>query len=504
MRPVPIAAYAFNEGAGTTAGDASGNGRTGALTNATWTAAGKYGGALSFNGSSSRVTVADAAALHLSTAMTLEAWVKPSAAGSADWQAIIYKAYDAHFLATLPGAASVPTAGGTVAGGLVQVTSPSGLPANTWTHVATTYDGATLRLFVNGAQVASQPATGRLDDSSSPVEIGGSAIDGGPFAGLIDDVRIYNTALTAAQIQSDMTTPIASAAPAAVAPATSDATSAGVGASVTDPPVATTAPAARAAADGAQPPLRLLTWNVNGGHNRAGAANVDAQVALMVSSGAQVIALQGVTISTAADLSSLYQWKLEAATQPAVERAVDPRAARPGAGAPGRQPVADPAADRGCGDDGVRQRADESDPAGCQARRRLDCGRGQRRHRAHRDHAAGGRRHAAGRATDAAGRLDGDRPDAAPDRRRFPAAADRRGVWPAGERLQRRVDGDRQAGARADADRARRRRPAGSTTGSPSCNDPAHHAQQHLGHRDVAQHPSRGRHRRHRAVRPTL
>ena len=57
-----------------------------------------------------------------------------------------------------------------------------------------------------------------------------------------------------------------------------------------------------------------MTWNINGGHNRAGAANVDAQVALMVSSGAQVIALQAVTISTAADLSALYQWKLEAAT----------------------------------------------------------------------------------------------------------------------------------------------------------------------------------------------
>ena len=57
-----------------------------------------------------------------------------------------------------------------------------------------------------------------------------------------------------------------------------------------------------------------MTWNVNGGNNLAGLPNVDAQVALMASSGAQVIALQGVTISTVGDLSALYQSKLENVT----------------------------------------------------------------------------------------------------------------------------------------------------------------------------------------------
>ena len=57
-----------------------------------------------------------------------------------------------------------------------------------------------------------------------------------------------------------------------------------------------------------------MTWNVNGGNSLAEAPNVDAQVALMVSSGAQVIALQGVTISTVGDLSALYQSKLENVT----------------------------------------------------------------------------------------------------------------------------------------------------------------------------------------------
>ena len=59
--------------------------------------------------------------------------------------------------------------------------------------------------------MASQPATGPLSGSTSPLEIGGSVTDGGAFAGLIDDVRVYNTALTAAQIQTDMTTAVGSA-----------------------------------------------------------------------------------------------------------------------------------------------------------------------------------------------------------------------------------------------------------------------------------------------------
>src|SRR5262249_58041849 len=73
-----VAAYNFNEGAGVQTSDASGQGHTGTLSNATWNAAGKYGSALSFNGTSAWVTIADAAALRLTTRMTPEAWVRPT------------------------------------------------------------------------------------------------------------------------------------------------------------------------------------------------------------------------------------------------------------------------------------------------------------------------------------------------------------------------------------------------------------------------------------------
>ena len=70
-----------------------------------------------------------------------------------------------------------------------------------------TYDGSAVRLYVNGTQVASTAKTGNIATSTNPLTLGSDAIYGQYFAGLIDNVRVYNTALTAAQIQTDMTTP---------------------------------------------------------------------------------------------------------------------------------------------------------------------------------------------------------------------------------------------------------------------------------------------------------
>ena len=95
--PTPVAAYAFDEGSGTTVTDLSGNGNNGTLANTTWAATGKYGKALSFNGTSSRVTIPDSASLHLTSGMTLEAWVNP-ATTTAAWRDVIYKGNDNYYL----------------------------------------------------------------------------------------------------------------------------------------------------------------------------------------------------------------------------------------------------------------------------------------------------------------------------------------------------------------------------------------------------------------------
>ena len=87
------------------------------------------------------------------------------------------------------------------------------LPANTWTHLAVTYDGSTVRLYVNGTQVGSVAHTGAIATSTNPLQIGGDSIYGQYFVGLIDEVRVYNTALTAVQIQADMTTPVTPSGP---------------------------------------------------------------------------------------------------------------------------------------------------------------------------------------------------------------------------------------------------------------------------------------------------
>ncbi len=207
--PELVAAYSFNEGSGSTVADASGNGNTGAISNATWTAAGKYGDALVFNGQNSLITVSDAASLHL-TAMTLEAWVNPSEVSSA-WRDVIYKGNDNYFLEVTSNPGGYPAGGATLGGSAVVTYGTADVPVNSWTHLAATYDGSTVRLYVNGALVSSQSHSGNIAPSSRPLQIGGDGILGQFFKGTIDEVRIYNTALTQSQIQSDMNTPIGAA-----------------------------------------------------------------------------------------------------------------------------------------------------------------------------------------------------------------------------------------------------------------------------------------------------
>ena len=207
-----VAAYGFDESSGATATDASGAGNPGVVSGATRAAAGRSGGALEFDGVNDWVTVADAASLDLTTGMSLEAWVYPTAAGTA-WRTVILKERPAGLAYAIYGNDDTgrPDAFA-YTGSDFSARGTSALPLNTWSHVAATYSARTLRLYVGGVQVATRTAGTALRTSDNPLRIGGNAIWNEWFQGRIDEVRVYNRALTAAEIQADMTRPVTTAA----------------------------------------------------------------------------------------------------------------------------------------------------------------------------------------------------------------------------------------------------------------------------------------------------
>ena len=211
--PTLVAAYSFDEGSGTTLNDLSGHGNNGTIANGAWAATGKFGGALTFNGANTLVTIPDSAALHLTTAMTLEAWVNP-AANSAAWRDVIYKGIDNYYLEGSTSTNGRPAIGMTITNPPTESYGTAALALNTWTHLAASYDGSTLRLFVNGSQVSSVARTGAIITSTNPLQIGGDSFFGQFFQGMIDEVRIYSAALTPSQIQADMAQAVGGASPA--------------------------------------------------------------------------------------------------------------------------------------------------------------------------------------------------------------------------------------------------------------------------------------------------
>ena len=87
----------------------------------------------------------------------------------------------------------------TIGGSLLRVTALTTLGTR-WHHVVFTYDGATRRLYLDGIQAASNAVTGNIATSANPLYIGEQTENIFPFNGAIDDVRIYNRALSYAEV----------------------------------------------------------------------------------------------------------------------------------------------------------------------------------------------------------------------------------------------------------------------------------------------------------------
>jgi len=185
---------------------------------------GKFGGALQFDGFDDWVTVTDltttaTSPIDLTTGATLSAWVSPSSMSG--WETILMKergtagagllayALYAHDGAPLAGQQAVPA--GYIRVNPVATTTDrrvggtASLALNTWTHVAMTYDGANMRYYVNGVLVGTTPGTGGINVANGAIRIGGNNSSTGEFFnGKIDEVRVYNRALSAAEIATDM------------------------------------------------------------------------------------------------------------------------------------------------------------------------------------------------------------------------------------------------------------------------------------------------------------
>jgi hypothetical protein len=206
--PTPglVAAYGFEETSGSQAIDASGNANHGQISGATRLATTRFGRALQFDGRDDLVNIKHSASLGLTKAMTLEAWVYPTARLSGSPTVLLKErsgglayALDANSDATLRPSSTI-----NVGGADRQLAAGPQLPSNTWTHLAATYDGATQRLYVNGQLAGSRPQTGSIATSDGTLRIGGSAIVNDEFfTGYVDEVRVYNRALTQAEIAGD-------------------------------------------------------------------------------------------------------------------------------------------------------------------------------------------------------------------------------------------------------------------------------------------------------------
>jgi hypothetical protein len=210
-----VAAYDCNEGSGSVLHDLTSNHLDGKLGGQTWTASGKFGGALNF-GSSGYVTVPDDPALEMTGSLTLEAWVYPTKVRSSSFQCVLLKERPGELAYSLyaQSATNNPEfdySSGTNTAVEHNLAGGRQIGANAWTHLAATYDGATMRLYVNGAPVASRADAVPPAASNGALRIGGNSIWGESFTGRIDEIRIYNRALSAAEITTDMNTALSGA-----------------------------------------------------------------------------------------------------------------------------------------------------------------------------------------------------------------------------------------------------------------------------------------------------
>lgn len=213
--------------------DESGAGNDGQVFGAEWVPDGKFGGAYRFSLTNfdNRIVVPNSDSLNPG-AITVAAWIKSSGSYKF-WRRIVDKDCWHGYCFSLSGALNPNGQGKPVFEGQFGVGSDHALDDNQWHHVAATFDGQTARCYIDGVETSSHRARnpGPLKPDDWDLCIGNSVPDFGgellSFDGLIDEVRIYNRALSPDEIMSLATAAQAGInVPAAAAQAGPDAATA--------------------------------------------------------------------------------------------------------------------------------------------------------------------------------------------------------------------------------------------------------------------------------------
>lgn len=165
---------------------------------------GKSNAAAHFNGKNTEVTAANSPQLN-SPLTTVSFWVNPHAYASNGENFILsFGGWQERWKISLPSHGK-PVWTTNHTGGISDMDAGDGnvLALNTWTHVAMVHDGASDLIYFNGNQVAIKAVAGTLNNTIHELGIGYNAVDGGNwFDGSLDEVQIYNTALSASEIKA--------------------------------------------------------------------------------------------------------------------------------------------------------------------------------------------------------------------------------------------------------------------------------------------------------------
>jgi hypothetical protein len=188
--------WSFDNGTGASATDSSGNGNSGALAGgATWTT-GKVGtGALQFDGTTGYVSIANIP-FGGTKPISVCAWIKPS--GFSGARTIFSEASE--IVLQMNGTSVVWILNSFATND--RVTVAGNMTAGNWYHVCGVYNtGGAMQVYIDGTLRGSVTPTGSYAGVSNKIEIGRmGGYNSGYFGGSIDEVRLYNVALSAADV----------------------------------------------------------------------------------------------------------------------------------------------------------------------------------------------------------------------------------------------------------------------------------------------------------------